>query len=485
MISDNQAVLAEKYYSDVNLEVYAEVCLQESVEEGMSAFELATLAEKVFAEGRTEEALAICSEALSLDPDEPLALNNKAALLAAKGEIKEAINLLQRAVNVSPGMTDARNNLEALLAQLAVPSEGYLPLPPTVPEATQSKEKPKTGFTSSKIRLTSETAATSAEREFAGIAARPLFRLQIPGDPDSIIFSPGYSDSDISNSMTAQFRDDADIYAANYGTESVIRIFLEITKQWLPDSVKVVLDLCAGAGSDIVPILEHYPDATIVATDLSPELLFILKKRAINNKVGDSVVAVQLDASEELLVPGSADLVVGFNALHHIIEPIEAITAARKALRPGGVAIFFEPLAAGYAFLAQTHRLLLADPRARQICQNGRSYLERMALSWETMLDQNKSREAVSGMDDKWCFPRPTFERYASEAGFASCRFVVPKPVVTFINQTLRTIPLAIPSADREILPEWCWAAFSNMDKLASGPLSDEMASNALVIMER
>jgi hypothetical protein len=107
-----------------------------------------------------------------------------------------------------------------------------------------------------------------------------------------------------------------------------------------------------------------------------------------------------------------------------------------------------------------------------------------MALSWETMLDQNKSRDAVCGMDDKWCFPRPIFERYASEAGFASCRFAVPKPVVTFTNQTLRTIPLAIPGADREILPEWCWAAFSNMDKLTDGPLFDEMASNALVIME-
>ena len=480
MKSNNQAVVAEKYYPDGDIQFAAEL---KSVAVAMSAYELATLAEKVFAEGRTEEALAICSEALRVDPDEPLALNNKAALLAAKGEIKEAINLLHRAVNISPAMADARNNLETLLAQLADASVVCTSSANAGPNMLKSNEE-SSACKCTNSQLTSGSATSNAERVVAGIANRPLFALRPPGKDNSVIFTPGYSDNYIRNSMTAQFRDDADIYAANYGTESVIRIFLETTKQWLPDRVKVVLDLCAGAGSDIVPILEHYPDATIVATDLSPELLYILRKRAVNNQVDGSVVAVQLDASEELLVPGSADLVVGFNALHHIIEPIEAITAARRALRPGGVAIFYEPLAAGYAFLAQTHRLLLANPRAEQISQDGRSYLERLALCWETMLAPNKSRDAVRGMDDKWCFPRPTFERYASEAGFSACRFVVPKPVVTFTNQTLSTIPLAIPGAGREILPEWCWSAFYNMDKLASGPLFDEMASNALVILE-
>jgi ubiquinone/menaquinone biosynthesis C-methylase UbiE len=477
--------MAEKYHSGWDVQISADLYLQESFEVGMTAHDLATLAEKVFADGRADEALVICAEALKRDPDEPLALNNKAVLLAAKGETKEAIDLLQRAVKISPNMADAHNNLDSLLASLTETiQQKSSALPSAVPVAIKSRKDSTSGYEISNFRLTTETAGTSAEHELAAIAARPLFPMQIPGEGNPVIFTPGYSDNDIRNSMTEQFRDDADIYAANSRDESKIRQFLSITKQWLPRDVKVVLDLCAGAGADIVPLVELYPEATIIATDLSLELLCILKKSADKNKVSEGVVAVQLDASEELLVPGSADLVVGFNALHHIIEPVEALTAARRALGSGGVALFYEPLAVGYAFLAQTHRLLLADPRARRISQDGRSYLERMVLCWETMLDPNKSRDAVRGMDDKWCFPRPTFERYASEAGFSSCRFAVPKPVVTFTNQTLRTIPLAITGADRDILPDWCWTAFNNMDRLAEGPLFEEMASNVLVIME-
>jgi SAM-dependent methyltransferase len=335
-----------------------------------------------------------------------------------------------------------------------------------------------------RTQLTAQSAYRPAERLLAEIACRPLFALETPEINSVPIFTPGYDDSCIRGTMTSQFRDDANTYAAAYADESLNRQLLALARPWLPEEVKVVLELCSGGGNNLAPLLEIFPDATVVATDLSPELLSVLSRRAHERGIEDGVVAVQLDASEDLLAPESTDLVIGMAALHHVIEPRAALSAARKALRSGGVAVFYEPLAAGYAFLAHTHRLLLADPRSTQITPDGRSYLDKMALGWEMILDQGKTREAVCGFDDKWCFPRAAMERLAAEAGFASCRFVVPKPVVTFTSQTLRTMPLAIPGAGRDILPDWCWQAFGNMDKLCSGPLFDEMACNALVILQ-
>jgi len=333
-------------------------------------------------------------------------------------------------------------------------------------------------------QLTPQGARRPSERLLAEIACRPLWALETPETDSVPIYTPGYGDSHIRGSMTSQFRDEASTYIASRGGESNYRILLARARPWLPKTVGVVLELGSGGGNSLAPLLEIFPDATVVATDLSPELLSILSRRAHAQGIGDRVVAVQLDAAEDLLVSESADLVVGFAALHHMIEPLAALSAARRVLRCGGVAVFVEPLAAGTAFLAHTHRMLLANPRSIEITPVGRSYLDKMALAFEMVLDQGKTREAVLGFDDKWCFPRATMEELAADAGFASCRFVVQKPGVTFTDQTRRTIPLAIPGAGPEILPDWCWEAFGNMDNLCKGPLLYEMAFTALVILK-
>jgi hypothetical protein len=146
--------------------------------------------------------------------------------------------------------------------------------------------------------------------------------------------------------------------------------------------------------------------------------------------------------------------------------------------------MFYEPMAAGHAVLAHTHRLLLSDPRAGEISADGRWFLENMAVAWEFVLDHDKSPERVVGFDDKWCFPRTVWEELALNAGFSSCRFLIPEPFVTFTAKTRQTIPLAIPGAGPEILPDWCWQAIGNLDRLCSGPLSRELACSAVLVLQ-
>lgn len=94
-----------------------------------------------------------------------------------------------------------------------------------------------------------------------------------------------------------------------------------------------VLELAAGTGLLTVALARHA--GQLLATDRSPEMLAVLQQRL--KAAGHDRVQVQVaDALATGLPDASFDVVVMANLLHLLPNPGQALTEARRVLRPGG-----------------------------------------------------------------------------------------------------------------------------------------------------
>ncbi|MTD16525.1 methyltransferase domain-containing protein [Nakamurella sp. YIM 132087] len=98
-----------------------------------------------------------------------------------------------------------------------------------------------------------------------------------------------------------------------------------------------VLDVGGGSGTRAVPLA--LAGCTVTVLDASIDALAILRRRAADAGVAESVVAVQADAEgvAGTVAPGSADLVLCHQLLEEIDDPAAVVGAVAQALVPGGV----------------------------------------------------------------------------------------------------------------------------------------------------
>ena len=103
--------------------------------------------------------------------------------------------------------------------------------------------------------------------------------------------------------------------------------------QLLPDGVKKVLDLGAGTGLELFPLLERFPEARVKVVDISEEMLRELEKRPF----ADHLEIVCGDFFDEEFGSGF-DAVISSAALHHFTPEDKARLYAKvfACLRPGG-----------------------------------------------------------------------------------------------------------------------------------------------------
>jgi len=112
----------------------------------------------------------------------------------------------------------------------------------------------------------------------------PLYDLGSRFDAQfSGIFSPIYKEEDIRKYLTHQFIEDAEIYSKKYTSHDYwySKISKEISKLNLSDikdSNMMILDIGSGSGNTIFPLIKLFPKAEIIASDLSIELLALLRK---------------------------------------------------------------------------------------------------------------------------------------------------------------------------------------------------------------
>jgi ubiquinone/menaquinone biosynthesis C-methylase UbiE len=242
----------------------------------------------------------------------------------------------------------------------------------------------------------------------------------------------------------------------------------------------LIIDIGSGSGNSVIPLADRFPRANIVATDISPQLLAILRdflnKRddASNGQAGEARFAlVCVDAAGRELSSWRGRSRRRGAILHHIFDPAKVLASCHRALKPGGWAIFFEPFEAGNTIVRMTYERILAKATAAEIETAAMRLLERMVADY-AVRQRAKSDPVFLGLDDKWMFTRTYFERIRDEQGWADLVTYALNVCPTMLrNQAEVHLKLRAqlpPSA----LPDWAWAIIDQTDAAISDDLRQE-----------
>lgn len=222
--------------------------------------------------------------------------------------------------------------------------------------------------------------------------------------------------------------------AAHHVTDGSARILARLYSDIVTGKGKAatgkVLEIGAGSGNLTCGLAEHSEFAEIHCSDLSPAFMRLLCQRIKMLSCRNTVHFYLLDANELPFVPGSFDFVFGHSILHHLAHFERAIAAAHRVLKPGGIAVFGEPvmdtnalisLAAGTIRMMETVRPVPAFTRREQ------AILEVVARrSAEKRANMESDRDALRQIEDKFMFALADMRYLAKELGFSDFDCISP-----------------------------------------------------------
>ena len=269
--------------------------------------------------------------------------------------------------------------------------------------------------------------------------------------------------------VNSLFLENAEAYYTKYqGFDYWRMLLLDAVKRVGANDPKVIVEYGCGFGNATLPVLDIFPNAKVVALDISPNLLSILDRLLVARKLKDRCVAVAMDAHRPYIAERSADLVFGAAILHHLEEPGPFINTALRVLKPGGSAFFFEPLEGGLAILRLICEEVVREARRRKVWNHAIYLTQRFGDDMRPQI----FRQAVRGWrnrDDKWAFPRSVLDEIAQNAGAEVRVYGLHDNVGQFrrhFSYMLETYGNMKPKD----FPEWGWAIFDRFDNRTFSP---------------
>jgi SAM-dependent methyltransferase len=283
------------------------------------------------------------------------------------------------------------------------------------------------------------------------------------GRPYRGIWSPDYEDQAVERFVHHVFRSEAQTYAHGHGAGlerlETFRGLLSLANITTA-RVGSILELGAGHGNSIASLLSLCSAATVIASDLSAEMLAQFPADLARHP---RVVRLQLDAEVIPFAPASFDLIVGWGVLHHLFHPEKTLEACRRILKPGGCALFAEPLEEGHRVLTTLYRSLLADDRSGSFPDVLRGHFQGDILQFAWKRLPVKTLPVFRELEDKWVFPAGYFELLAQREGF-TCHFQ-PMRISCEHKIAANMKLLGIP---HHALPAWAWEKIRGDDATRS-----------------
>ena len=146
-------------------------------------------------------------------------------------------------------------------------------------------------------------------------------------------------------------------------------------------AVARVLDLGCGPGSTILPILNAFPDATVIGIDMDPLLLALARARLA--KYGERARCIEADLRDSAWpqsVPAPVDAVISATALHWLTaeQLANVYRQLRTLLRPGGIFLNADHLPSnspGVQDYWQQHRQLMREQEGYQDTEDWFAYI--------------------------------------------------------------------------------------------------------------
>jgi ubiquinone/menaquinone biosynthesis C-methylase UbiE len=106
-------------------------------------------------------------------------------------------------------------------------------------------------------------------------------------------------------------------------------------------STDVVADIGAGTGYISQLIARQVPEGKVLAVDVQPEMIALLKQRIAKSKIANIQTQLGTEQSPEL-PPASIDLAIMVDAYHEFSYPHEMMVGIVAALKPGGRVVLTE-----------------------------------------------------------------------------------------------------------------------------------------------
>jgi SAM-dependent methyltransferase len=286
--------------------------------------------------------------------------------------------------------------------------------------------------------------------------------------------------------IDSTFLDDAEDYYERFQGFEYWRMLIDAASRRVGIAApELVVEFGSGFGNSTLPMLDLFRRAHVIATDLSPNLLAILRRLLDAHDVADRCTVVAMDAHRDYIRPASADLVVGSAILHHLADPGLFIERAMAVLKPGGCAIFFEPMEAGHAILRLILLAVAAEAKRRRDKSPGVRWLE----TWRTALEPQLYRDRLSGWrerNDKWVFPRSVLDEIGRRAG---AREFIVYPLHDNDRQFSRSAKYALKTYggfEPDAIPTWAWQIFDEFDRTHFSPeLLTDFALEACIIYRK
>lgn len=287
--------------------------------------------------------------------------------------------------------------------------------------------------------------------------------------------------------VTRQFLQDAETYHRKYFKPAYFKhlIAQALARLEYGQRQPAVLDLGAGSGNSVIAALELLEPRLLVAVDISPQLLAILRDYLDKLAGGSSDCAlVCMDACENPYRHDSFDLALGAAFLHHMPDPQRALAAIHAALRPGGHAIFFEPFENGNAILALAFQEILdCTGRRRQLDGHVTRLLTGTIRHLETV--RWASPEERNRLDDKWVFTRGSLEELQQAVGFQRLTIYPIHPTEAPFSRQAETLLRVGLEAPPEALPPWAWTVLNRYDSAFSDHLKRDLLIEGAIIMTK
>jgi ubiquinone/menaquinone biosynthesis C-methylase UbiE/uncharacterized protein YbaR (Trm112 family) len=186
-----------------------------------------------------------------------------------------------------------------------------------------------------------------------------------------------------------------------------------------PDAVEIG----AGTGMLTLGLLREKAVSRLTATDVSPNFLRELRACAADDR---ALSLIACDANEQHFRSEAFDLVVGRLVLHHLLDYDVTLRNCRNMLKPGGAAVFFEPVLEGKTIVALLLALMLrceevtgGDAFSADERQKIRSLILHLLKSKLARSD----REYLAQLEDKYIFGIDQMRATGKLAGFSDVEF--------------------------------------------------------------
>jgi SAM-dependent methyltransferase len=248
-----------------------------------------------------------------------------------------------------------------------------------------------------------------------------------------------------------------------------------------------VLDIGSGGGSSVFALAKLLPNAKVVASDISPQLLGKLTAfSATRPELESRISAYCFDLHQPFFEENVFDFVFGSAIIHHLTDPLAALRHVASSLKPGGRIVIVEPMEAGSLLLTTMYEAVLVELRHRGAADHP---IARLMVAMRTDIHARLGvpvrKPWTERLDDKWVFNRPYLSDLARGLHCRSAEVCASQSDLSHVyEESFRSLLADSGNADVEI-PEYVLSVVRKFDAEISPGLKEHLCPTGIVIFTK